>query len=127
MRREDWNAALAIRNFWNDSTTESPPECPLFASIDHLLAGIVGLKIYPGNAISPCPLCGGEHRWVMLKQLLIFGFDLKPRGENRVLDAFYESLAEERELYGGEEGYRRMRKEADAFFAKNPSGDIYLL
>ena len=127
MRREDWNAALAIRNFWNDPTTESPPECPLFTSLDHLLAGIVGLKIYPGNAISKCPLCGGEHRWVMLKQLLIFGFDLKPRGENRVLDAFYESLAEERELYGGEEGYRRMRNEAEAFFAANPTGDVYLM
>ena len=40
MRREDWNAALAIRNFWNDPTKESPPECPLFTSIDHLLAGM---------------------------------------------------------------------------------------
>lgn len=127
MRREDWNAALAIRNFWNDPTTESAPECPLFTSIDHLLVGLVRLKIYPGHAISTCPLCGSEHRWVMLKQLLIFGCDLKPRGENRVLDAFYESLAEERELYGGEEGYRRMRKEAEEFFAANPTGDVYLM
>jgi len=127
MRREDWNAALAVRDYWNHPEANDRPNCPLLLSLDTLLEGIVRLKIYPGTAISPCPSCGGEHRWAMLKQLLIFGFDMKPRGESRVLDAFYESMAEERAFYGGEDGYRRMRQQAEAFFAANPSGDVYLM
>jgi hypothetical protein len=95
-------------------------------SLDSFLQGIVRLKIYPGNAITQCPFCGGDHGWSMLKQLLIFGFDTRPRGDNRVLDAFYESLSGDWDIYGGEEGHRKMRKEAEAFFARHPTGDVYI-
>lgn len=125
MRREHWNAALAVRDYWNDTEACDRPNCDLLLSLDSLLKGIVRLKIYPGTTISPCPSCGGEHPWVMLKQLLIYGFDLKPRGASRVLDAFYESMAEERALYGGEDGYRKLRQEAETFFAANPSSDVF--
>lgn len=126
MRREDWNAALAIRDFWKASEGSKAPACPHFTSLDSLLEVIVRLRIYPGHAISSCSMCGGEHRWAMLKQLLILGFDMKPRGENRVLDAFYEMFSENRACYGGDEGYQKMRQAAEAFFANHPSADIYL-
>lgn len=126
MRRKDWDAALAVRDHWNDPDANEAPTCVLFKSLDTFLQGIVRLRIYPGNAISQCPFCGEEHRWSLLKQILIFGIDMRPRGDNRVLDAFYESLSEERELYGGEDGYRKMRQKAEEFFSSHPTGDVYL-
>lgn len=118
MRAVDWNLAVAVRNHWNGAETPVIEICPLLADLDYLLKYLDEAGIRPGQAIGVCPECGNDHRWALLRELMIYALDIRPARHSRLLEMVDRSLDEVRAMYGGEEGYREMKLEAEAFFAK---------
>lgn len=90
--------------------------CPLLADVDRMLAYFDEIGLKPGYALNPCPECGADHRWAMLKWVLSNALTVRPAGSSRLLQMVDDSLTPVRALYGGEEGYREMLGRARAFF-----------
>jgi hypothetical protein len=118
MRTVDRNLAIAVRNHWCGVETPGIVLCPLLADLDRLLKYLDETGIKPGSAIMTCPECGEHHRWVLLNELMIFALDIHPDNKSRLMEMVDSRLDEVRAMYGGEAGYREMKKEAEAFFAK---------
>lgn len=125
MRHEDWQLAVESRQHWQGAAGSTPPHCSLLANLDALLAFLEAAGITPGDAIACCPACQQQHRWVLIKELLICALEVQPRRNSRLLEWADHSLEEVRELYGGDEGYRKMRVAADAYFARIGAKDVY--
>ena len=125
MRHEDWQLAVESSRHWQGAAGTTPPHCSLLANLDALLAFLEEAGITPGDAIACCPACKQDHRWVLIKELLIYALDVQPRRNSKLLEWADQSLEEVRELYGGDEGYRKMRTAADAYFAKIGAKDVY--
>jgi hypothetical protein len=125
MRHEDWQLAVESSRYWQGAAGATPPRCSLLANLDALLAFLEEAGITPGDAIAFCPACKHDHRWVLIKELLIYALDVQPRRNSKLLEWADQSLEEVRELYGGDEGYRKMRTAADAYFAKIGAKDVY--
>ncbi|MDP2827560.1 MAG: hypothetical protein Q8O37_03035 [Sulfuricellaceae bacterium] len=125
MRTVDRNLAIAVRNHWCGVETPGIVLCPLLADLDRLLKYLDETGIKPGCAIMTCPECGEYHRWVLLNELMIFALDIRPDNKSRLMEMVDSRLDEVRAMYGGDEGYLEMKKEAEAFFAKVGAGRSY--
>lgn len=118
MRAIDWNLSIAVVNHWNGKLNPSVKLCPLLADLDRLLQYLEATRLKPGHAIDKCPQCGEEHRWTLLKELLIHALDLRPAHQHPLLESVDRSLDSVRKLYGGDAGYKAMKKGAEEYFAK---------
>lgn len=118
MRGIDINLAIEVRNHWQGLETSNKELCPLLADLDRLLDYLDDASIKPGDVIDPCPECGQEHRWALLKQLMIYALEIRPTHQSRLLAMVDESLEPLRALYGGEKGYREMKECAEDYFKK---------
>lgn len=116
MRAVDFQLEIAVKRHWQGE--EVAGLCPLLANVDQLLKYLDEEDFAPGDAITRCPVCGNDHRWVLLKGLLIFALELRPHNKTKLLVQVDKSLDEIRALYGGEAGYKEMTCKADEFFAK---------
>lgn len=125
MRRQDLQLAIEMRARWHGKGPSRPPRSTLLANLDEFLAYLDSTDIRPGDAIGCCPACGEDHRWVLIKELLILALEVPPRRSSPLLEWADHSLDEVRELYGGEEGYRKMREAAEAYFKKIGANKVY--
>jgi hypothetical protein len=116
MRSQDFYLAILLRNHWKGRKTSKVMLCPLLADLDQLLAYLDEAGLKPGHAIGVCPKCGEEHRWALLKELMIYAKEIRPDSQHRLIEMVDRSLDSERAMYGGEEGFREFRKEEEAFF-----------
>lgn len=124
MRKVDWNMAIALRDHWQDGAPRSIL-CPLLADVDALLKYLDEIGLKPGDVIDPCPSCGGEHRWTLLKELMCFALKLQPARQSKLLAAVDQSLEPVRALYGGKDGYEKMEQDAEKFFARVGASNLY--
>lgn len=125
MRDIDWKTSIAVRNQWRGLPTGEMKLCPLLADLDRLLEYLDEIGLKPGHAIAHCEHCGEEHRWALLKELMLHALELRAPNQSRLLEEVDKSLARVRELYGGKEGYEAMKRESEAFFAKLGTGNRY--
>lgn len=125
MRIEDHKLAVESASHWHQDAPAAPPPCALLADLDALLSHLEANHITPGNVIDVCPACGKEHRWALIKELLLRALDVQPRRSSPLLEWADRSLDEVRALYGGNAGYRKMRGEAEAYFRKIGAKDVY--
>lgn len=121
MRGVDWQLAEAVTNHWKGIGRADVKLCPLLADLDRLLEYLDGIGLTPGYALNPCPECGEEHRWALLKQLMIAALGFRSVDHSRLLGLVDTNLEPVRALYGGEEGFQSMRKGATDYFAKAES------
>jgi hypothetical protein len=105
MRGIDIKLAIEVRKHWLGLETSNKQLCPLLADLDRLLVYLDEVGIKPGNVIDPCPECGQEHRWALLKILMIDALEIRPDRQSRLMAMVDESLEPVRALYGGKEGY----------------------
>ncbi|MFZ4539032.1 hypothetical protein [Propionivibrio sp.] len=127
MRSIDSNMAIAVRNHWHGVETPGITLCPLLADLDRLLIHLDAVGMTPGDALLPCPECGDYHRWMLLKELLIFALDATPPRHSKLLAVVNGNLDEVRAMYGGADGYRKYKKDAAEFFARVGAGNNYSL
>lgn len=125
MRSVDWHMAIALRDHWQGRDSPRGDLCPLLADVDALLKHLDEIGLNPGEVIDPCPSCGQEHRWALLKELMCFALKLQPARTSRLLAAVDQSLESVRALYGGKEGYEKMEQEAEKFFARVGASNLY--
>lgn len=109
--------AIALRNHWKGQATPGIKLCPLLADLDGLLVYLDAAGIRPGHAIYECPACGADHRWALLHELMIHVLEIRPASQSRLLTIIDRKLEVDREMYGGEKGFRSMRQGAEVFFA----------
>jgi hypothetical protein len=118
MRGIDCQLAQIAEYHWMGFEHPNIPLCPLLADLDKLLVYLDDIGLTPGYAVNPCPACGEEHRWALLKHLMISALRLRPATRSRLLGLVDTNLEPVRALYGGEEGFQAMRAGAAEFFAK---------
>jgi hypothetical protein len=118
MRGIDSNMAIAVRNHWQGIDAPGVVICPLLADLDKLLEYLDAIELTPGHAICPCLVCGGDHRWVLIKRLMMYALDVRPARHSKLLSMVDGNLEPVRELYGGEEGARALFSAGEEFFAK---------
>jgi hypothetical protein len=127
MRGIDWDTAIAAREHWAGRPKAGFVLCALLADLDALLDHLGALELRPGDAIGCCPACGGEHRWVLIKELTIHAIAMRPDRPTRLMRLVDASLEPVRETYGGREKFETMQKEAAAFFARVKSQNRYVI
>lgn len=127
MRSVDWSMAIALRNHWKNPDATTLKLCPLLADVDRMLAYMDSMGLTPGHVIDPCPECGEEHRWALLRLLLEQALEVRPPSHSPLLSGLDECLESVRSLNGGKEGYREMRKEAEKAFARVNVKNVYTL
>lgn len=125
MRAIDWRMSVAVRNHWKGQEMPDIKICPLLADLDRLLVYLDEAGITPGHVVDPCPECGQEHRWALLHELMIHALDIRPASQSKLLRTVDKKLEEVRAFYGGEDGYRSMRQDAEAFFTDVDSGRVF--
>jgi hypothetical protein len=125
MRDVDWKMSIAVRNHWHGRDSGGIKLCPLLADLDRLLKHLDEIGLKPGHAIAQCEHCGDEHRWVLIKELMLHALELRPPNQSKLLEEVDKGLESVRELYGGKEKYEEMKREAEAFFATLPPGNRY--
>ena len=125
MRKVDWDMAIAVRDHWQGRGSPRSDLCPLLADVDALLKHLDEIGLTPGDVIDPCPSCGQEHRWTLLKELMCLALKLQPARQSKLLAAVDQSLESVRALYGGKEKYEAMEQEAEKFFARVGAGNLY--
>jgi len=126
MRKVDWDTAVAARDHWHGKAAKTGL-CPLLADADALLRYLDEIGLTPGHAVSSCPSCGQDHRWVLLRQLMCFALELQPPRQSKLLTAVDQLLEPVRALYGGKEEYEAMQREAEEAFARVGAGKVYKL
>jgi hypothetical protein len=116
MRHTDRLLADEASAHWHGRRDASSQICALIADLDGFLAYLRDIELLPGYAIDRCPACAAEHRWALIKSLLIHALVLRPAASHPLLHAVDKSLDRVRELYGGEEGMRAMMQAASTYF-----------
>lgn len=116
MRHTDRVLADEASAHWHGRGDAGSQICPLIADLDGFLAYLRDIELLPGYAIDRCPACAVEHRWALIKSLLIHALVLRPAASHPLLQAVDKSLDRVRELYGGEEGMRAMMQAASTYF-----------
>jgi hypothetical protein len=119
MRGIDYRTELLVFALWRGKPVKEVI-CPMLADLDRFLSYLEETDHKPGYSICPCPHCGGDHRWALLKALLIRALRLRDRQQTKLLAWTDADLEPGRALYGGEKEYREMLDAADEFFAKLP-------
>lgn len=127
MRGIDWDTAIAVREHWIGKPVAGFRLCPLLANLDGLLAYLDAIELRPGEAIGCCPECGGEHRWVLIKELMIHAIAIRPDRPSRLMRVVDAGLEPVREQYGGREKFEQMQREAEAFFARVRTENRYII
>lgn len=125
MRGQDWNMAMALKTHWEGGDTLGIDLCPLLANLDGLLKYLEDNSVRPGINIPKCPDCGEEHRWSFIRTLLENALDIKPARQSALLEAVDRKLGGVRAMYGGDEGYRKMVKASEEFFATVKVDNVY--
>ncbi len=126
MRSEDYQMAQVIKFHWHGIDTRGISLCPLLADLGKLLTYLDTNKIRPGDAIMRCPECGDDHRWVLLRDLMEFALDIKPKNQwTPLMKAVDDLLEPVRKAYGGDAGYRTMTIAADDFFTGLDAGNKF--
>ncbi|GMU50727.1 MAG: hypothetical protein AMXMBFR31_29530 [Candidatus Desulfobacillus denitrificans] len=124
MRGIDRRMSEFLFAHWVGIEVEGVKLCPLLADLDRMLKYFDEIELKPGYALNPCPECGEEHRWAMLKGCLMNALAIRPPDTSKLLGTVDKSLEPVRGLYGGEEGFREMQMAAMSFFAgKDRSGE----
>ena len=123
MRSENWNMSLAIIGHWLGESAGSENPCPLLADFDRLIAFLDGLVTMPGDTLWPCPACGIDHRWGLLRELMMAALDLRPDIRTALLETVDCGLDEVRRMYGDKEGYAEYLQKAEEYFAKVRASD----
>jgi hypothetical protein len=119
MRGIDYRTELLVFALWRGKPVKEDV-CPMLADLDRFLLYLEETDHKPGHSICPCPFCAGDHRWALLKALLIRALRLRDRQQTKLLAWTDADLEPVRDLYGGEEKYQEMLAAADEFFAKLP-------
>jgi len=127
MRAIDLNLAQLVVRIWRGEATAPAGCCALLANLDQCLAYLDAAGIRPGDAIDACPGCGQDHRWTLLRSLIEHALDLRPANRTRLMREVDALLAPEREHFGGEEGLKRYRAAAEAYFAAVDAKHVYRL
>jgi hypothetical protein len=127
MRADDLKLAQTVTRIWRGEAAVPSGCCVRLAHRDQCLAYLDAAGLRPGDAISQCPGCGKDHRWALLRSLLVQALALRPAHRTRLMSEVEALLTPERERFGGEEGLKRYRAAAQAFFAKVNAKDIYRL
>lgn len=115
MRSEDFYMAIILRGHWQGRETPEVKLCPLLADLDQLLEYLDQIGLKPGHAIGVCPGCGEDHRWTLLRDLMINAKGIRPDSQHRLIEMVDRSRDSERAMYG-EEGFRELNKGAEKFF-----------
>lgn len=123
MRADDLKLAQIVTRIWRGNATVPSGCCVLLADCDQLLAHLDAAGLRPGDAISRCPGCGKDHRWALLRSLLEQALALRPAHRTRLMSEVDALLTPERERFGGEEGLKRYRAAAQAFFERVDAKD----
>lgn len=118
MRGIDWDTAIAAREHWAGRPIAGFKLCPLLADLDRFLAYLETIELAPGDAIGCCPECGDEHRWALIKELMIHALAMRSEQPSRLMQDVDASLQPVRALYGGRQKFEEMQREAEAFFAR---------
>lgn len=127
MRVADLNLARVVVSVWRGEATAPAAWCPLLCDLDRFLAYLDAAGIHPGDAIAVCPCCGQDHCWRLLRSLVEDALDLRPGNRTRLMREVDALLAPDRECFGGEEGLKRYRAKAEAYFAAVGAKHVYRL
>jgi hypothetical protein len=117
MRASDYQTACAVTDSWKGVETPSVRICPLLADIDGFLRYLEEIGLRPGYAIDHCPVCGEEHRWVLIKAMLAEALYFREANSTLLLQDIDKSLDTARALYGSAEGFRSMELGARKHFS----------
>lgn len=126
MRSDDVCLAHAVINHWEGHPEPNVTICALLADRAAFLRFLEERRVRPGDALWPCPVCGENHRWTVLKTLIRAALDMQPE-RSTLMEEVDRAQDVLREMYGGDEGLREYRKAADEYFAKNGAGKCYKL
>lgn len=118
---------MAVRDHWYGKGKPGTDLCPLLSDLDRLLAFLEEKGFKPGYAIDVCPGCGQDHRWVLIKELMIIALGLRPPQHSKLLWIISKQQEALYEEFGGKEGYKKYREDAEAFFARVGAGKRYML
>ena len=127
MRAIDWDLAVALKSYWKGGEL---PEgvCPLLADLDRLVTYLDEIGLRPGDALTPCPVCGEWHRWTLLRELLFCAVELRPENHCELLQIIGKAVEAEHAYFGGKEKHEKYLSEADAYFKKIGATDnVYTL
>jgi hypothetical protein len=125
MRAIDWQMSIAVRDHWHGRGNPKLMLCPLLCDLDGLLSYLDRIALRPGFSVSPCPHCGQEHRWALIKELMCHALELRPAHSSKLLKEVDRRLESVRALYGGKAEYEAMCREAEAFFARVGTDNVY--
>jgi hypothetical protein len=96
----DWNLTNRVAAAWRGGS--SADLCPLLADQDKFLRHCADVDLRPGISIWICPECGTEHRWAMLKTLLMDASIPPEKVPPRLAPCVFGTFATLAALYGGE-------------------------
>ena len=77
--------------------------CPLLSDLDRFLDYTTEANHRPGQALWPCHICGENHGWSFLYELIEGALKLRPDSQNHLVRYATERRAEIATLYGGED------------------------
>ncbi|NJD24859.1 MAG: hypothetical protein FIB06_05580 [Betaproteobacteria bacterium] len=117
MRGEDVKQVERIVTAWRAGKLPDV-RCELLVDPEKLVAQLDAMGFRPGDALLPCPSCGGHHRWALLYELLEAILDRRKAGESNILRLVDIRIYEVAESYGGREGYAAYRAKAAEYFSK---------
>ncbi len=100
--------------------------CPLLADMQRLLTFLDEQGAQPGDALWPCPVCGENHRWTLLRELVIQSLYVT-KERTKLQEMIDQRLEAVRALYGGREGYEEYRLAASKYFDKVKADHCYKL
>jgi len=116
MLDEDRRLAELIGAFWSQGDILGDA-CPLLADMQRLLSFLDAQGFKPGDALWPCPECGENHRWTLIRELIIQSL-YETEERTKLQEIVDRSLDSVRELYGGRDGYEAYRLAASKYFDK---------